>query len=101
IAHAAVELGAAAPGAVCPALPKAAHCRIRADAGGHGGDPDPTVSDHSADGRYPDPVSGREGNPALAGHGLSGGVAGLGLAGLGAELGTYLHTVAGVREDRC
>src|SRR6059036_3649437 len=86
-AYAAVDLGAAAPVALCPSLSPPAVGRFFADAGLYRGDAGAALPDDSADGRHPDPVPERPADRGLEGLGHSGRPAGCGAAGLGPELG--------------
>ena len=75
-ADAALDLGAAAAGALRPALPQAAARRLPADAGLDRRDAGAALPDHPADGRHPDPVPERPADRARQGGAVPGRPAG-------------------------
>ena len=77
-AHAAVDLGAAAPRALRQALPRAAAGRLPADAGVDRRHAGAALPDHAADGQRPDPVPERAADRPVQGRHVPGRPAGRG-----------------------
>ncbi|KAG0921916.1 hypothetical protein G6F57_020772 [Rhizopus arrhizus] len=94
------HLGAPAPVALRPPVPRSVAGRLHPDAAGHGRYPGAAVPDHAADGRRADPVPERFAHRLQQGPPVPGRPAGVRLPGLGPGMGPHLHPGLGQRTHR-